>query len=181
MLAIMSGTRRGELLGLKWDAVDWKNNQIRIKRTFNSGRWYLPKTKASNRSIDLGPSMMMKLKKWKLACPANELNLVFPNEQGQPIEPTYLTREHFYPALKASGAKQIRFHDLRHTYASILIKQGENLKYIQSQLGHANPSVTLNTYSHLLEAVNQEAACRLENTILEATGSKMVANTLPGN
>jgi integrase len=125
--------------------------------------------------------MMMKLKKWKLACPANELNLVFPNEQGQPIEPTYLTREHFYPALKASGAKQIRFHDLRHTYASILIKQGENLKYIQSQLGHANPSVTLNTYSHLLEAVNQEAACRLENTILEATGSKMVANTLPGN
>jgi integrase len=70
------------------------------------------------------------------------------------------TREHFYPALRTAEAKQIRFHDLRHTSASILIKQGENLKYIQSQLGHANPSVTLNTYSHLLETVNQESACR---------------------
>jgi integrase len=180
MLAIMSGVRRGELLGLKWDAVDWKNNQIRIKRTFNSGKWYQPKTKASNRSIDIGPSMMMELRKWKLVCPVSKLNLVFPNEQGEPIEPTYLRREHFYPALKAAGAKQIRFHDLRHTYASILIKQGENLKYIQSQLGHANPSVTLNTYSHLLESVNQEAACRLENTILETSGSKMVANVPAG-
>jgi integrase len=177
MLAIMSGARRGELLGLKWDAVDWKNNQIRIKRTFNSGKWYQPKTKASNRSVDLGPSMMMELRKWKLACPTNKLNLVFPNKQGEPIEPTFLTREHFYPTLKAAGAKQVRFHDLRHTYASILIKQGENLKYIQTQLGHANPSVTLNTYSHLLETVNQEAACKFENTILEASGSKMVANT----
>lgn len=144
MLAIMSGARRGELLGLKWDAVDWKNNQIRIKRTFNSGEWYQPKTKASNRSIDLGPAMMMELRKWKLACPVSKLNLVFPNELGEPIEPTRLTRGHFFPALKAAEAKQIRFHDLRHTYASILIKQGENLKYIQSQLGHANPSVTLN-------------------------------------
>jgi integrase len=176
MLTIMSGARRGEILGLKWDTVDWKNNQIRIKRTFNSGKWYQPKTKASNRSIDLGPSMMKELRKWKLACPSIELNLMFPNEKGEPIEPTRLTREYFYPALKAAGVKQIRFHDLRHTYASILIKQGENLKYIQSQLGHANPSVTLNTYSHLLESVNQEAACRFENTILEASGSKMVAN-----
>ena len=120
--------------------------------------------------------MIKELRKWKIACPANKLNLVFPNEQGEPIEPTYLTREHFYPALKAAGAKQIRFHDLRHTYASILFKQGENLKYIQSQMGHANPTVTLNIYSHLLDTVNQEAAFVFENTILEATGSKMVAN-----
>jgi integrase len=122
-----------------------------------------------------------KLRKWKLACPVSELNLVFPNEQGEPIEPTYLIRKQFYPALKVVGAKQIRLHDLRHTYASILIKQGENIKYIQSQLGHANPSVTLNTYSHLLESVNQEAANRRENTILKATGSKMVANSPKGH
>jgi len=176
MLAVMSGARQGELLGLQWQEVDWENNQIRIKRTFNCRKWYQPKTKASNRSIDLGPSMMKELKKWKLACPGNKLKLMFPNEQGEPIEPTYLTRMQFYPALKAAGIKQIRFHDLRHTYASLLIKQGENLKYIQSQMGHANPSVTLNTYSHLFGTVNQEAACRLENTILEVSSSKMVAN-----
>lgn len=61
--------------------------------------------------------------------------------------------------------KKIRVHDLRHTYASLLIKQGENLKYIQSQMGHAKPSITLNIYSHLMETVNQEAAIRLEKAI----------------
>ena len=71
---------------------------------------------------------------------------------------------------------QMRFHDLRHTYASLLIEQGENIKYIQCQLGHANPLVTLNVYAHLMNPVNQEAACRLENAIFEQSGSKMVVN-----
>lgn len=167
LLAIMSGARQGELLGLKWSEIDWKNNQIKIRRTFNCRKWYQPKTKASSREIDLGPTMMRELKKWKLACPVNELDLVFPYDAtGNPIEPTWLVRNHFYPALKAAGLPRMRFHDLRHTYASLLIKQGENLKYIQSQLGHSNPTVTLNTYSHLMESVNQEAACRLESAIL---------------
>jgi integrase len=176
MLAVMSGARQGELLGLKWQEVDWVNNQIRIRRTFNCRKWYQPKTKASCREIDLGPAMMKSLKAWKITCCPNKLDLVFPNDKGLPIEPTHLTRFHFYPALDAAGIKRIRFHDLRHTYASILIKQGENLKYIQSQMGHVNPTVTLNTYSHLMERVNQEAAKRLENTIFESSGSKMVAN-----
>ena len=175
MLAIMSGARRGELLGLQWQEIDWKNSQVRIRRTFNSRKWYKPKTKSSNREIDLGPTMMQELRKWKLACPPSKLNLVFPNEEGNPIEPTQLTRIHFYPALDAAGINKIRFHDLRHSFASLLINQGENLKYIQSQMGHANPSVTLNIYSHLMESVNQEAACRLESTIFETNGSKMVA------
>jgi len=90
-------------------------------------------------------AIMMELRKWVLACPANSSNLIFFDEQSEPIEPTYLTREHFSLVLKAIAVKQIRFHGLRHTYASILIKQGENLKYIQSQMEHANPTVTLNT------------------------------------
>ena len=69
--------------------------------------------------------------------------------------------------------------DLRHTYASLLIEQGENIKYIQSQMGHANPSVTLNIYGHLMESVNQAAAQRLENTIFNSDGSKMVADATP--
>jgi hypothetical protein len=67
------------------------------------------------------------------------------------------------------------FHDLRHTYASLLIEQGENLKYIQNQLGHSNPTVTLNVYAHLMNQTNQESACRLENTVLGKDGCKMVA------
>ena len=81
---------------------------------------------------------------------------------------------HFYRALESAGVERIRFHDLRHTYASLLIEQGENIKYIQTQLGHSNPTMTLNVYAHLMKPVNQEAACRLENTIFEANGHKMV-------
>ena len=121
---------------------------------------------------------MSILKKWKLACPQNDLDLVFPNGTNGPIEPTHLTRYHFYPALKAAGLKKIRFHDLRHTKVSLMIEQGENIKYIQSQLGHANPTVTLNVYAHLISGVNQKSACRFENAIFERTGSGMVAEVV---
>jgi len=77
--------------------------------------------------------------------------------------------------LEAANLPRIRFHDLRHTYASIMIEQGENLKYIQTQLGHSSPTVTLNVYAHLMKPTNQEAACRLENAIFGSDGSKMVA------
>ena len=110
-----------------------------------------------------------------MACPPDENDLVFPNEAGNPMNHGNLLRRHFYPALKAAECPKIRFHDLRHTYASLLIEQGENIKYIQSQLGHASPIVTLNVYAHLMKPINQEAACRLENTIFEPSSSKMVA------
>ena len=175
MLAIMSGARQGELIGLKWSDVDWKNNRIAIKRTFNNQNWYKPKSKASNRNINLGPSMMMTLKRWRLACPSSDLNMIFPNEAGRPINHNNMVNRHFEPALKKAGIDRIRFHDLRHTYASILIEQGENITYIQSQLGHSSPSVTLNVYAHLINPQDQSAANRLEKTIFETTGSRMVA------
>jgi integrase len=74
----------------------------------------------------------------------------------------------------------MRFHDLRHSYASLLLSQGENIKYVQTQLGHSSPMVTLNVYSHLLKDSNREAACRLENAIFEASGSKRVADEEKG-
>jgi integrase len=174
-LAAFSGARAGEIYGLKWTDVDWFNNQIQIQRTFNTGKWYKPKTKSSDRKIDLGPAMMAELKKWKLACPPNKFNLIFPNRAGNPFSHDNVVKRHFRPALKEAGLPVIRFHNLRHTYASLLIEQGENIKYIQTQLGHSSPSITLDVYAHLMKAVNQEAACRLEKTILEESGSKMVA------
>nr|MBL0717638.1 site-specific integrase [Desulfobacterales bacterium] len=143
-LAIMSGARQGELLGFKWTDVDWKNNQIYIQRTYNKGRWFMPKSKASNRRIDLGPSMIDELKKWKIDCLDCELELMFPNQAGNPMSQSGMLKRHFFPVLKKAGVKRIRFHDLRHTYASLLIEQGENIKYIQSQLGHSSPTMTLN-------------------------------------
>ena len=122
----------------------------------------------------MGPAMMKVLKEWKLACPPNELDLTFPNEAGQPINHNNLVNRYFEPALKRAGLPKIRFHDLRHTFASLLIEQGENIKYIQTQLGHSSPTVTWNVYAHLMKKVNQEAASRLENTVFNPTGHKMV-------
>ncbi len=89
-------------------------------------------------------------------------------------------KRHFLPALDAAELPRIRFHDPRHTYASLLIDEGENIKYIQTQLGHSSPTVTLNIYAHLMKPSNQEAACRLENAVFGEDGSKMVAETSKG-
>lgn len=85
MLAIFSGARQGELLGLKWSDVNWKTRQVHIQRTFNKGRFFATKTKTSNRKIDLGPMVLTELKKWKLACPKNNEDLIFPTKTGEPI------------------------------------------------------------------------------------------------
>jgi integrase len=167
-------------LGLKWGDIDWANCQINIQRTFNKGRFFSTKTKTSNRKVDLGPTVITELKKWKLACPKNELGLVFPNEAGEAINYSNMVQRHFFPALREAALRRIRFHDLRHTYASLLIEQGENIKYIQNQMGHSSPMVTLNVYAHLMKPTNQEAACRLENTIFGATGHKMVTKAKKG-
>jgi len=179
-IAIMSGARQGEVLGLKWSDVDWENSQIHIQRTFNNQAWYAPKSKTSGRRIDLGPSTMAVLRTWRLACPPNDLDLIFPNEAGEPLNHNNMVIRYFNPALKEAGLGKVRFHDLRHTYASLLIEQGENIKYIQTQLGHSSPTVTLNVYAHLMKPTNQEAARRLENAILGATSHKMVTTKEKG-
>jgi len=198
LVAIMTGARQGELLGLKWGDLDLEKKQVYIQRTYTKGRFFPTKTKNSKRKVDLAPTMMIELKKWKLACPKTELDLMFPNEAGEPINYSNLVQRNFFPALEKAGiieiekikkksegktkvikkikGTRIRFHDLRHTYASLLLEQGENIKYIQTQLGHSSPMVTLNVYAHLMKDSNQDAVQRLENTIFES-GHKMGTET----
>ena len=123
--------------------------------------------------------MMAELKRWRLACKPSELNLIFPNGAGEPLNHNNMVSRYFNPALKEAGLGHVRFHDLRHTYASLLIEQGENIKYIQSQLGHSSPTVTLNVYAHLMKPVNQTAALKLESSIF-GTGHKMVTSNEKG-
>jgi integrase len=111
---------------------------------------------------------MTALKKWKLACPKSELDLMFPGPKGKPLQHSNMLRLHFHPALTAAGLPRVRFHDLRHSYASLLIDQGETVVYIQKQLGHSKPTETLNIYSHLMEKHRPEAAAKLENGIVVA-------------
>lgn len=181
MTAILTGMREGELLGLKWDDIDWRNSQIFVRRTYNHGHFYETKTKASRRKIDLAPELVHELKKWKLACPIGEEDLVFPTEVGTSEDATNMLKRRFWPALRRARLPVIRFHNLRHTYASLLIAQGEHPKYIQSQMGHSSIKVTMDIYGHLMENTNQDAATRLGKMVFgssfEKSGSKMVAET----
>lgn len=174
-LAAFSGCRQGELLALKWKDLDWAAGQISIRRTFNHQKFYPPKTKSSIRCVDIGPATMQALKLWKVACPPNDLGLVFPNEAGGPINHNNMVSRYFNPALKTAKIQRVKFHALRHSYASIQLNQGRNIKYIQTQLGHSSPTVTLNIYSHLLKDRNQKAASALETQIFGA-GENLKAN-----
>ena len=82
--------------------------------------------------------------------------------------------------MKKAEILRIRFHDSRHTFASLLIEQGENIKYIQSQLGHSSPDVTLRVYAHLMKPTNPKAALRLENTVFGVNGDQMETKTEKG-
>ena len=120
------------------------------------------------------------LAEWKLKSGGKDDDIVFTNEAGQPMNYRNMVQRYYRKALKDAGIPQIRFHDLRHTYASLSLAQGENIKYIQTQLGHSSPTVTLNVYSHLMKKENQEAVCRLENTIFQATGHNLVTKEEKG-
>jgi len=128
--------------------------------------------------VDLAPELVSELKKWKLACPVGELNLVFPGPEGKPRDASGMLRRSFFPALRRAKLPKIRFHDLRHTYASLLIDQGEYPKYIQAQLDHSSITMTMDIYGHLMKRVNQKAAARLGSAIFgksDTNGSSLVA------
>lgn len=166
--AAFTGMRQGELLGLKWDDVDFANNRIYVQRTLQEGKFYDPKASASRRSIDIPDFLASILKNHKLdqmvEVYSNEQNLIFPNEVGKPMNAQNFMQRIFKPILRLAGLPvNLRFHDLRHSYASMLIHQGANIKYVQRQLGHANIQMTLNTYSHLLPDAGKEAIGKMEH------------------
>ena len=117
----------------------------------------------------------------------SELDLVFPTDSGTIDNPANMFYRRFLPSLRRAGLPRMRFHNLRHTFVSLLIAQGEHPKYIQVQAGHSSINVTMDTYGHLMVNVNKEAASKLgqaiwstENTVLKENGCKMVAVTEKG-
>jgi integrase len=177
MSAVLTGMREGELLGLKWSDINWFSRQVEVNRTYNHGQFYKPKSKTSRRKIDMAPELVGELKKWKLACPPSDLDLVFPSEAGTPSDAANMLKRRFFPALKRAKLPRIRFHDLRHTFAALVWDQTKDLKYLQTQLGHSSVQMTLDIYGHLMKKTNQDAATKLGEAVFGGDGSKMVAVT----
>lgn len=114
------------------------------------------------------------LKEWHLACPHSELNLVFSNSNGNYQSADNLAKRRFLPALNRAEIDKIRFHDLRHTYASLLFANGAPMKYVQHQLGHSSITMTMDLYTHLLPEVNDKCVNLLNNIVSSAVEPKRV-------
>lgn len=170
-LAGMTGARRGEICGLRWDDVDLDAGRIAIRRQRISIRRQpvdkdYPKTNQGRRSIDLDPETVTALRSHRVRQAERRLALglrgadpgiVFTDVWGQPFIPDRVS-EGFDRRVHKSGLPRIRFHDLRHTHASHLLKAGVNIKIVSRRLGHASVSFTLDKYSHLMPDDDQQAA-----------------------
>jgi integrase len=182
--AIMTGMRRGEILGLQWGDIDFTQGRIYVRRSLywrtrqdaKSGEpcWMFvtPKSRLSRRTIVLSPRFKEALELHRLTCPVGSCDLVFSTRNGTPLDPENMIHQQFLPTLARAGLKRVRFHDLRHTYASLLIAQGENVKFIQGQLGHASATTTLDRYGHLLPDAKRESGTKLDKQIFGLSGGE---------
>ena len=180
LLALATGARLGEIFGLKWDCVDITKGVIHIKRalvTGKSGRMFEePKTAKSRRQIPVPNDVVDELrryKKWQdwqrhlLGNKWQENDLVITNQIGNVMNTSNFTTRYFKKLLERSGIdRSIKFHDLRHTHATLLLLQGINPKIVQERLGHSTVTMTLDTYSHLLPDMQDAAVKALEGMFL---------------
>jgi integrase len=182
--AVFTGCRVGEILGAPWRDIDWKSSQFHVRRTYKDGQFQKPKTRASIRRITLPTFLIKELKVWRLACPKGKHDLVFPNLDGLPMSHTNLLQRGFYPALRRAGLRKIRFHDLRHTFASLMISNGEDIVRVSRMLGHANASITLNVYGHLVPKEHDGSGDRLVSLVFGnkvETGYNSLVDSVEGD
>jgi integrase len=178
VLAIHTGLRQGELLGLKWEDVDLESCALRVRRTLATAKGgsilMAPKTKGSRRSVKLTQGAVDVLRSHlqrqlqeidKAGALWRENGLVFASEIGEPLNRHHLTSRHFKGLLKRAGLPEIRFHDLRHTCATLLLSKNVNPKIVSEMLGHASIAITLDTYSHVLPNMRDQAAAAMEDAL----------------
>ncbi|NJD58543.1 MAG: hypothetical protein C3F13_14060 [Anaerolineales bacterium] len=176
-LALATGMRRSELLGLRWENLDWIEHTIRIEwqlsKSPNSSAMFQPlKTKSSKRTVPIGEQIIQVLRdhyerqrlmriaagnKWI------DYDLIFTNEIGGPICASYMIQ--VFKRLLPPGLPRIRFHDCRHSAASIMINNGIPATAVASILGHSKISMTFDTYSHSTDSQQRNAATLIDNLI----------------
>ncbi len=178
LLALTTGMRQGEILGLRWKDIDFENNSLSIVQTLShDGKSFnsQAKTKTSLRSIILPNETLKILKDHQnmvlLEKQQNDIlyidnNLVVCTNIGTPCLPRNILRT-FYSLIKKAELPRIRFHDLRHTHATLLLKQGVNPKIVAERLGHSNIKITLETYSHVLPSMQTDSANKINKLLFE--------------
>jgi integrase len=175
LLGAMTGMRRGEVLGLRWRDVDLDTGRLVVRQTLSAPRnvdtgqhvpvYGAPKTKKGQRVITLDAQTVAALRAYRKAQMSERMrygvrvthDLVFTEPDGEPIHPDRF-RKRFEVRVRRSELPMIRFHDLRHTYATLALQAGVHAKVVSERLGHASIGITLDTYSHVLPAMDEQAA-----------------------
>lgn len=177
-LAVVTGMREGELFGLKWSDIQWSAGVISVQRQVqrvpHKGWSFIePKTKAGRRTIRIGPGVIDALRQHKVRQQLEkqyaggrwvDYDLIFPNSVGNPLEPSNM-RLDYNRLLEEAGLPKIRFHDLRHTAASLMLNHGVPVIVVSNMLGHSKPSVTLDIYAHLYHESQSEAARLMDDLV----------------
>lgn len=179
-LAITTGMRRGEILGLRWQDINWGQRTLSIRQRLNSKAKVKKrtKTKTSKRSISLSPSELAVLRNHRKQQlidlvslgVRNEHDLVFLSEAGTPINPRNLLRN-FQNESKKAKVPIITIHALRHTCATLMLLRGVHAKIVSERLGHSRVSITLDLYSHVLPNMQMDAALALESLLADNASS----------
>ena len=176
-LAAHTGMRRGEIVGLKWADLDRATRRVSVRRTVQSlaGRSVEleVKTRTSRRCVDLDPATMTELDRWRRrlrldALPYGPDDWMFCNRLGRYLNPESLSQL-FDRIVQRSDAPRIRFHDLRHTHASLLVASGAPIKVVTERLGHAHPGFTMHTYQHVLPGMSATAAEQFASLVAAAS------------
>jgi integrase len=174
LLAIHTGLRQSELLGLKWEDVDLEAKRLSVRRILSAAKngptFTTPKSNKS-RTVRLTPRAVEALhvhkkrqaeEREKLGKPWRDHGLVFCSQVGTPLNRNNVHTRSFKPLVERAGLPPtLRFHDLRHTFATLMLKGGEHPKVVQEMMGHATINITLDTYSHVLPDMQDKAANRL--------------------
>lgn len=177
LLALYTGLRRGELLALRWKDCDLIQRKISVNQTlyYSKQTFYFlePKTRHSARLVSIPEYVVIELKshmewqeqhKRQLGAAYDDHGLVAANEIGRPLHPRSLTG-HFNRTIEKANVPKIRFHDQRHTHATILLKLGEHIKIVSERLGHSNSAMTMNVYSHVTKDMQEQAARKFEEAM----------------
>jgi len=175
LTAVLTGMRQGELFGLQWEDVDFARHQIHVRRSLWHGTLGTPKSRRSRRAIDMPQTLEQALQQLSTT---RRSEFVFCSERGTPIDADNFRHREFPEALRRAELRRIRFHDLRHTYTSLLIAHGAHPKYIQAQLGHASIQTTLDRYGHLMPQLHQAEAQKLDELVFPGQQTAPLARGL---
>lgn len=164
LLELATGMRRGEICALKWDDLNFRTGELHIQRqAYHVNHGVIistPKTKSTDRTIVLPQSVLNVLKEYRARCDS-EWIFPSPKKEGEPIDPTSVYRK-MRKVLDRAQCKQVRFHDLRHTFATTALEHGMDIKTLSAIIGHVSSATTLDIYSHITDEMQASAANKIE-------------------